>query len=299
MSKVSLKHLQAFAAVADQASFRRAAVRLNTTQPNISARIAALEGVLGAPLMTRDAGSVRLTPLGRALLPKARGVLASLDAFLVAAEDRRLFDGVLRLGVTEMIVHSWLGSYLTALKERFPKVDVDLMVDVSSNLSDALFSRAIDLSLQNGPFARQVSGLVELGSFPMVWVAAPGLVDAGSVLSLGDLTRHSVLTHARGTLPFEQLRDHLSAMGVQARLVPSTHFSACLEMTRQGLGVACLPKAMVLPEIGSGRLVALRYLWVPDALRFSARYAADTAPHFVAQAAALAGEISLAHDGRE
>jgi DNA-binding transcriptional LysR family regulator len=60
-----LKHVEAFVTVADLGSFRRAAARPNTTQPNTSNRIAQLESRLGQSLLERDAGSVRLTPAGR------------------------------------------------------------------------------------------------------------------------------------------------------------------------------------------------------------------------------------------
>ena len=73
----NLKHIEAFLAVADLGSFRRAAERLNTTQPNISNRISQLEDRLGLRLMERDAGSVRLTPRGQALLAPARQVLGA------------------------------------------------------------------------------------------------------------------------------------------------------------------------------------------------------------------------------
>ena len=59
--KINLKQLEAFVWVADLGSFRKAADRLNTTQPNVSSRIALLEGAMKRKLMERDAGSVRLT----------------------------------------------------------------------------------------------------------------------------------------------------------------------------------------------------------------------------------------------
>jgi len=295
VAQISIKQLEAFVQVSDYGSFRRAAERLHTTQPNISARIAGLEAQLDLRLLDRDAGSVRLTPAGAMLLPKARLVLGALDDFIGAAGDDNLFDGVLRLGVTEMIVHSWLGPFLTALKERFPNIDVELTVDVSANLSPVLFKRGLDLTLQSGPFARQTSGMVDLGSFEMVWVAAPGMFGMDKVLSLRDLARHPILTHARGTLPFEQLQEHVRAFpDIAVRLVPSTNMSACLQMTGDGLGVACLPEAMVRDEIQSGSLVPLRYLWVPDELSFCARYDAEVSPSYVGQAAELAGDVSTA-----
>ena len=295
MARVNIKHLEAFTAVADLSSFRRAATALNTTQPNISARIAALEAQIGQKLMERDAGSVRLTPAGTLLLKKARSVLDAVDDFMDSAGAPGLFEGTLRLGVTEIVVHSWLGDFLSALRHSFPNVMVDLTVDLSSNLSDALFGHAIDLALQSGPFNRRTSGAVDLGGYPMVWVAAPRLGAGKRVLTPDALTRFPIVTHARQTLPFQQLEKHLATeRGV--RFIPSTSLSACLRMSLQGLGVACLPEAMVKEEIARGTLDRLRYLWVPDDLAFMARFHAERAPVHLRRAAQLAGEVAAGYN---
>ncbi len=289
---VNLKQLEAFIAVADLSSFRKAAERLNTTQPNISTRIAALEARLGATLMERDAGSVRLTGKGEALLPKARQVLRSLDAFVEAAEDDGLFEGVLRLGVTEMIVHSWLGAFLKALKTRYPNVLVELTVDFSASLSVGLFGRSLDLAFQSGPFERPVSGHVPLDSYPMIWVAAPSLGVPSGPLGLDDLTVHPLLVTARGTLPFEQLTDHLAKAGPNAaRPAPSTNMGAARQMAVDGLGIACLPAAMVQGDIAEGRLTQADYPWAPEPLHFAARYEAERAPAYLLGAVELAASL--------
>ncbi|WP_342448891.1 LysR family transcriptional regulator [Mameliella alba] len=110
MGQITVKQLEAFVQVAHLASFHRAAERLNTTQPNISTRISALESLLRLRLFNRDAGSVRLTPTGRKILPRARAVLTAMDGFVAAAGEDHLFEGVLRLGVTEMICAQLAGS---------------------------------------------------------------------------------------------------------------------------------------------------------------------------------------------
>jgi DNA-binding transcriptional LysR family regulator len=290
---INPKHLQAFVSVAEQRSFRRAAERLNTTQPNISTRIAALEARLGAKLMERDAGSVRLSPMGEALLPYARRVLGSIDELIVAAHNDALFEGVMRLGVTEMIANTWLGAFLKALKEHFPNVVAELTVDLSANLSDALFNRSLDLALQSGPFDRQIAGLVDLGSYPLIWVASPQLGVRDGALSLDDILAHPILAHARGTRPYEQLADHIrDARAGHVRLVSSSNMAACLQMAIDGIGITCMPEAIVKNEIVNGRLVRLRYPWTPDPLTFAARYHADTTPSYVAEAARMAAEIS-------
>ncbi len=290
MARIDIKQLEAFIHVADQLSFRRAATALNTTQPNISARIAALETRLDRKLMDRDAGSVRLTPAGVLLLGKARGVIDALDDFMVTAGAQGLFEDTLRLGVTEMIAHSWIGIYLSALQDRFPNITIDLTVDFSTTLSDALFDRSIDLALQNGPFDRPTSGNIDLGGYPHIWVASGALGIGQRPLTLKALTRYSIITHARQTLAFRQLEKHL-ADEPRTRFVPSTSLSACLRMAVEGLGIACLPHAMVADDIEAGRLETLRYPWTPDDLSFKARFHAEKAPHVIQQAAELAGEI--------
>ena len=74
---LNFKQIEAFVMVADLGSFRQAAERLNTTQPNISTRISNLEEMIGAKVMQRDAGSVRLTAKGRELLEEARHIIRS------------------------------------------------------------------------------------------------------------------------------------------------------------------------------------------------------------------------------
>jgi len=227
------------------------------------------------------------------LLAKARLVLRQMEEFLVAAGEDHLFEGVLRLGVTEMVVHSWLSSYLAAFKQRFPGIDVDLLVDFSDNLSTALSNRSIDLAFQSEPFDRPFSGDTDLGCYGMAWVAAPSLRCSNSLLVLDELLQYPILTHAKGTQPFDQLAAHIAENSSdRPRLVPSTNLAACLHMTMDGLGVACLPEVMVKDAIKSGQLQQLMYQWVPDALQFRARYDADISSYYVCEAAELASAIA-------
>lgn len=292
----NLKQLEAFVWVSDLGSFRKAADRLNTTQPNISSRISALESVLDVILMDRDAGSVRLTSKGRELLEHARLVIRATDNLIEAANQDTLLNGVLRLGVTEMVVHAWLREFLRVLKERYPNITVELTVDLSANLEKELFDRSIDLAFQSGPFTRQTTGTVELGIFPLIWIAAPeiGLHDQKKLI-MEDLIQYPVLTHARGTQPYQEVAAHFAARrDLPTRLVPSSNLAACIHMTIDGFGTATVPAAMVIDELQSGELRQLNYDWTPKSLSFFARYDAEKSAQFVAKAAEIADEVS--HD---
>lgn len=119
-------------------------------------------------------------------------------------ENNTLIDGTLRLGVTEMIVHTWLQSLLRDIKQQFPRLHVELTIDLSVNLMKDLFERNIDLALQNGPFDRMTSGSVEIGAYPLIWIASPELgLKTKTKISTKSLTANLILTHARDITALE------------------------------------------------------------------------------------------------
>lgn len=291
---LTLKQLESFVWVADLGSFRRAAERLNTTQPNISSRIAALEQALGVSLMARDAGSVRLTDKGTELLEKARQVLAATEAFVVAAGSNSLHSGALRLGVTEMVAHTWLGQFLKLFKQNYPNVMLDLSVDLAANLEQELGERSLDLTFQSGPFTHAASGQLELGAYPMVWVAAADSSLLGrSSLAADDLIAQPIVTHAKNTLAYQQVSAHfLSETDKVARLVPSANLMASVQMVTDGYGIGVLLLPLVKASLASGTLVELDYKWRPKDLAFYARYENERSNNVVRRAADLAQGVS-------
>lgn len=289
--KVNIKHIEAFVEVADLGTFRRAAERLHTTQPSISNRIAQLEEYIGQRLMERDAGSVRLTPRGKALLNPARKILKATDSFLAAVDDETRFEGMLRIGVSELIAHTWLPSFLMEMRERFPGIDIDLTVDMSANLSKALFDRTLDLTIQNAPFDRVAVRTAQLGQVSHCWVAAPGLCPTERAVAANELASHPILSHARASKAFQQIDDHFRNLGLRPRLMSSSYMGSCLQMALNGLGVTCLPVSLLGDALNEGRLVRINYPWIPDDLIFSARYLADPAPTWLSEAVCIAQRI--------
>src|ERR1700756_3271404 len=73
------RDLRYFVAVAEDLHFTRAAERLFISQPALSKQVRMLERQLGAPVFARGREGIRLTPVGEALLPHARQVLAAWD----------------------------------------------------------------------------------------------------------------------------------------------------------------------------------------------------------------------------
>ena len=291
----TLKQLEALIWVADLGSFRRAAAHLNTTQPNISARISGLETTLGVTLMQRDAGSIRLTEKGTALLAQARQVLREAEGLVTIAGRPDLIDDSIRLGVTEVVASTWLRPFLRALAEAYPNLTVELTVDLSRDLDQELAAKALDLTLQTAPFSTPASGQLDLATYGYVWVAAPDLAaQIGPAPDLAALVRHPVLGHARHTQAhLDLIRYFDGTTAPKARLVPSSSLSAAMNMVLDGMGVAVMPRVMVAGALTEGTLKTLPAPWHPQSLQVAARYHAERTPGHVTRAAELARDCAM------
>ncbi len=289
-SQITLKQLEAFAFVVDTGTFRAAATALGTTQPNISARIAVLERALNTSLLIRDAGSVRLTAKGEALLGKAREVLWAGEALIEEAGRQDLIEERLRLGVTELVACTWLRDFLRRLKEAYPNLRVELQVDLSIVIEQRLSEGQLDLAFQNDPFKSTSFASMQLGVESYCWVARPELV-AGMRQNpkMEDIFQHIVLTHAQHTQAGRSLHQMAEERTLDAgQIVHSSALSACVPMVLEGLGIALLPEALVRAEVASGELCAVHADWLPPPLAFFGRYAENRVPLFVGKAAEIA-----------
>lgn len=289
-SQITLKHLEAFVCVVDMGSFRKAATTLGTTQPNISNRIASLEESLGVILMHRDAGSVRLTQKGHALLESARRVLWSAEAFLETAARKDLIADRMRLGVTELVACTWLHSFLRQFRADYPSIAVELQVNLSTEIEKELAAGQLDLTLQTGPFQNESSGSLPLGTYPYAWVARPDIAPGnGQLTMLSTLLQSSILVHAKHSLAAKELlRLAVSNRWAVDQIVFSSSLTSCLQMAEDGMGVGLMPEAMVGPSLAAGRLVRVKCDWLPKPLEFFARYDKATVPRFVEAAARYA-----------
>lgn len=289
-SQITLKQLEAFAFVVDMGTFRAAATALGTTQPNISARITALEAALKETLLIRDAGAVRLTAKGERLLVKTREVLRAGEALIEDAGRQDLIEETLRLGVTELVACTWLQRYVRLMKEAYPKLRIQLEVDLSTAIDARLREGQLDLALQTGPFKPSSFACEDLGEERYGWVVNSdlrGRVPARpSLAALFDLT---IITHAQHTQACAALHLVAKERGLsRERIVHSSALSACVPMVLEGLGAALLPERLVSAELATGELHRLEPDWLPDPLSFYARYAPARAALYVAKSAQIA-----------
>src|SRR3978361_2344775 len=145
------KAIETFLVVATLGSLRGAAQKLHTTQPAISQRIAQLEREVGVRLLQRDRRMVLPTPSGRQMMVYAEKLIGLRSEMLAVVGARSAMRGVLRLGVAETIVHTWLPQLVKSVNHAYPNLSLEIEVDITSNLTPRLFGMEIQLALMLGP----------------------------------------------------------------------------------------------------------------------------------------------------
>ena len=123
---MNIRFLETFLWLARLKSFSATAERLNTTQPAISARLRTLEQELGVELIFRTSREVHVTPEGLGIL---RHVEAILDlAHLIENDVTRdgVPAGIVRVGVVDAILRTWLPRPIEALRARYAKLSVEV-----------------------------------------------------------------------------------------------------------------------------------------------------------------------------
>ena len=161
--------LRSFQAVAQEASFTKAADRLNLTQSAVSAHIRRLEEQAAKTLFARTTRSVALTSDGELLLGYARAILRLNE------EVRRKLSGFarevhVRIGASDDFMSNWLPDVLREFRSARKGVSIEVSVANTGLLLGALERGDLDLVVGSRCQGDRTGQL--LWREPLVWAYA-------------------------------------------------------------------------------------------------------------------------------
>jgi DNA-binding transcriptional LysR family regulator len=145
--RIKLRDLHVLMAVADTGSMAKAAARLRISHPAISKTISDLEATLGVRLLDRGSQGAELTAHGEVLLRCGINVFDEMQQGLRSLEH--LSDpnsGEVRLGCTDIILHSLVPSIVREFSAKYPGVQLDVkLTNPGEYQIQELRERRIDL----------------------------------------------------------------------------------------------------------------------------------------------------------
>jgi DNA-binding transcriptional LysR family regulator len=148
-----LGDLAAFALVAQERSFTRAAARLGVSQSALSHTMRGLESRLGIQLLARTTRSVSPTTAGAALLEDLAPALERIERSLAeAGKKRETPAGRLRLIIPRTAAHLTLLPKLARFTRLYPEIVLDI---TTSNDPVDLVAGHYDAGIQLGEFIQR------------------------------------------------------------------------------------------------------------------------------------------------
>lgn len=254
-----LDSLELLLQVAATGSFGRAAAAHGISQPAVSARIAAMEAMVGFPLVERSARGSTLTPQGALLADWARAVLQAAVGLAAGIGSLRA-DRMARLRVSasltvaEYLMPRWLVRFTV----EHPDTAVSLDAVNSAAVEQAVLAGRADLSFVEGPQVAADLDSVVVAVDQLVVVVAPGHPWARRrrPLAAGELTSTRLVHREPTSGTRTALVAALAGCGeLAAPVMELSTTSAVRSAVAAGAGPAVLSAMAVEEDLAARRLV--------------------------------------------
>ena len=264
--KPDLTELKAFAAIAAQRSFRKAADELTLSPSTLSHMMRTLEQNMGVRLLNRTTRSVAPTEAGARLLASLGPILRDLDLALEQVNAfRERPGGLLRINASEIAARQLLASVVPTFLARYPEMALDLVTD--GRLVD-IVAEGFDAGIRLGESVPQYMVAVRFGgAVRFVAVASPHyLADRPAPLAPDDLAQHTCI---RVRIPSgKSYRWEFALRGQEISVdtpgaLTLDHLELMAQAAVQGLGIAYLPDSVARPYLVRGELVGVLDEWCP------------------------------------
>jgi DNA-binding transcriptional LysR family regulator len=267
MAHENFNDLAAFATVAKERSFTRAAAKLGVSQSALSQTIRALEERIGLRLLTRTTRSVAPTEAGERLLQTVGPRFEEIEAQLAAlSELREKPAGTVRITAGEHPAMSILQPALKRFLPDHPDINVEIIVDYG--LTD-IVSEGYDAGVRMGEQVAKDMIAVRIGpEMRMAVVASPAYFKRHSIPQTPqELAAHKCINMRLptygGLFPWglEKNGREVKVRG-EGQLV-FNNLALRINSALDGLGVTYVPEDQVLAHINKGRLVRVLEDWCP------------------------------------
>lgn len=249
----TLKQLEYFVALADTGSFKSAAEHCGVSQPSLSIQLANLEKRFGQVLVERSRPGVILTPAGREVLERARGILAATQNLVDHFEASRSgLSGKIRFGASATLGPYLLPHVIARLHARHPDLSLYIREGTPDLLVQGLGRGDFDLILVQLP-VRGDFETIRLFREPLELVVARDhpFATQGRV-PRSALKGATVLSLGPAYALRQQVADLCEALGARLRSdYEGNSLDAIRLMAGMGMGLAFLPALYVRSEISA------------------------------------------------
>lgn len=244
---MNIRFLESFLYVVEEGSVVSAARRLHLTATAVAQRIKALENELDVTLLSRTGQTMKATPAGLAILPKARDLIAGCNELKQLANFDKLY-GNLRIGILPTLLSMLVPDAIYILSKNYPQLIISLKPGFSYDLYKQILQDQIDLALLVSP------------AFPLAkelcWRSHHS--EKFVVIASANLKEHDSieLLHTRPFIQYHQYswggivaNKYLQSLGIEVKkFLEINTTDAIISLVTKGYGISLIPDYQSLHE---------------------------------------------------
>ena len=252
-----------FYVVANHSNITKASEELNISQPAISKSIKSLEEQLGGKLFIRTKKGVILTEEGKEFYKYIKHAIEYINN----AENKftdliNLECGCIKIGINTTLTKEFLLPYLEKFNTLFPKIDIQIITDLTSNLMQKLRNGLIDIvifNINDKEYGNEIK-IIKCRKITDCFVVNNKYKDLiNKELSLSDLNNYPLILQAKGS----NTRWFLDKLGQDNNIIFKPHieltsYSLVSCFAKIGLGIGYVTKDYIKNELDNKELYELK-----------------------------------------
>jgi DNA-binding transcriptional LysR family regulator len=256
---LSLYHI--FNAVAETGNISHAAKQLYISQPAVSKAISNLEENLRVHLFNRNSRGVKLTEEGKLLYEHTKNAFELLQRGEESIRKiHELGIGHLRIGVSSTLCKYLLLPYLNGFVKEYPHIKITIDNHSSSHTLQLLEKGSLDVGLVAKPANVEPFHFHTLGEIEDIFVATRSYLD--NLILRADscdiFSSANLMLLDEENISRKYIEDYFKVNSIEPKQVLEiSNMDLLIEFAKTSLGVACVIKGFVQPELDSGILIQI------------------------------------------
>ena len=252
-----------FYVVANNGNITKASIELNISQPAISKSIKHLEEQLGGNLFVRTKRGVILTNEGKEFYNYIKQAME----YIMSTENKftdliNLEVGCIKIGISTTLTKEFLIPYLEKFHSMYPKIDIQIITNLTSDLIPKLKNGLVDLvilNLNDKDYGNDIE-IKKLKKIQDCFVVSEKYKDlVNKDLTLSDLNSYPLILQAHNSSTREFLDNFTKEHGITLKPnIELASYTLVIEFTKIGFGIGYATKEYIKDLIKNNILFELK-----------------------------------------
>lgn len=250
-----------FYTVANHGNITSAAEELCISQPAVTKHIKNLEDSLGCKLFVRMPKGVKLTENGKEIFNYIKeGINYFNNAELMITNLEHLNKGTLKIGISTKLTKCFLLDYLKDFHDLYPKINITIYTDPTSELKKMLKDSHLDLIIGKYLDKEDELNYIELGKLNNIFIASNKYNELKDrTISLAELKNYPILLQKKPAtirkLFDNYCKDNNIEFVTNIEVASANLLESFVEI---GFGIGIATKEFVLEELKSNKIFEVK-----------------------------------------